>query len=136
MAKNDKRTIEELNEVTDLFNVNTKLITLPAEMFNVGSEYYGAKADGDGMLSYGINSGDLLIFEKTDQIASGKIGTFSIGPEHKTLCRLYRQYENGESWLLGDPAIREPIRVDPENPEFYVIGKLTSIIRDVRGKKY
>lgn len=136
MKKKDKGTIEGLREVTNLFNEKTGVIALPAEMIDSSHEYYGVKADGHGMSSYGINNGDVLMFEVSDQISSGEIGTFTIGPEHKTLCRLYKQYENGEIWLLGDPAIREPIKIDPGDPNFHVIGKLTSIIKDVRGKKY
>lgn len=64
------------------------------------------------------------------------IGAFVYGPEHKTACGLFKQYENGNSYLLGNLEIREPISVDLNDPDFYVVGKLTAIVRDMRSKRY
>lgn len=128
--------VRAINEMTGLFETITGSVSLPKELIDDNRQYFGVKADGDGMSTYGINNGDILMFEVTDQISSGEIGCFVFGSARKSVCRLFKEYENGRAYLFGDLKTREPILVDRDDPDFHVIGKLATVIKDVRNKKY
>jgi SOS-response transcriptional repressor LexA len=81
------------------------------------------------MTSAGINDGDLLIFEVGDTLEDGDIGMFFFGKEHKSVCRIYKTYQSGAIYLLGDLK-REPIRVDHDE-NFRIGGKLVGICKAV-----
>lgn len=122
--------ISELSEVSDFFGRSAKkTMWIPKEFFNADKDYFGAHAAGDGMTSAGINDGDLLIFEVGDTLEDGDIGMFFYGKEHKSVCRIYKTYQSGAIYLLGDLK-REPIRVDHDE-NFRIGGKLVGICKAV-----
>ena len=54
---------------------------------------------------------------------------FFYGKEHKSVCRIYKTYQSGAIYLLGDLK-REPIRVDHDE-NFRIGGKLVRICKAV-----
>ena len=85
------------------------------------------------MTSAGINDGDLLIFEVADTLEDGEIGMFFYGEEHKSICRIYKRYQSGAVYLLGNLK-REPIRVD-DDENFYIGGRLVGIYKAIQRKQ-
>lgn len=53
-------------------------IAVPDRYINSNKEYFANIAKGDSMIGKGINDGDTLIFEKTNVLESGQIGSFCI----------------------------------------------------------
>ena len=134
--KEAKSYIESLKSITDFFQTVNNMISIPTEYIDKNHDYFSTRAAGDGMAVFGIDEGDTLIFEVSDTIASGEIGMFIYGEEHTSVCRIYKEYENGNIFLLGDPNLRQPIQIMPGEQNFHVIGKLTTIMKDVRNKTY
>ena len=126
--------ISELSEASDFFDRSAKkTMWIPKEFFDENKDYFGARAAGDGMTSAGINDGDLLIFEVADTLEDGEIGMFFYGKEHKSVCRIYKRYQSGAVYLLGNLK-REPIRVD-DDENFYIGGRLVGIYKAIQRKQ-
>lgn len=103
-------------------------ITLPIDLFkNKKGEYFGQYAKGDSMIGVGINEGDLLIFEHSNQLASGQIGCFCIDDNFVT-CKKYNISSNNELFLLPANDKYSPISINEEN-HFRIIGRLVTTIK-------
>lgn len=53
-------------------------ISLPESLLSSRKDYFCQYADGDSMIDENIQSGDLIIFEKTQQLNNGDVGCFGI----------------------------------------------------------
>lgn len=95
----------------------TEYVGIPQSMRFTG-EAFANPADGDSM-EPGIKNGDMLIFQKTEAIDSGKIGAFSLNGEF--YCKRLRVLADGSVWLVSDNTEYDPIRVNPED-EFRTLG--------------
>ena len=60
--------------MTMLMNIYPYLKTL----LSPSKEYFCQYADGDSMINENINQGDLIVFEKSNQIRNGEVGCFTI----------------------------------------------------------
>ena len=98
-------------------------ISVPISMLpNKSAEYFAQYASGDSMIGAGIESGDLLVFEKTQQLDNGQIGTFCIDDNIAT-CKKFSRV-GGNIYLLPANDSFEPIPVTPDNACFRVVGVL------------
>lgn len=130
-----EKYFEELSRVTDYFTQNgSGFITPPGEIIEKGKKYISARADGDGMLAFGIGSGDYLIIEISRSVESGQLGMFMIGDDHEIVCRMYKKYEDGSAWLIGD-INRMPICIT-EDPNFKAVGRVVGVFRDLKKKEF
>ncbi len=101
-----------------------RMITLPAEMLKMGSQYYALSVEGDSMINAGILEGDLAVIKYQNQAENGEIVAARVNDEAVTLKRFFR--ENNR------------VRLQPENPEYppmytqevQILGTLQMIIRD------
>lgn len=93
-------------------------MSLPSGMLSTGAEYFANPAEGDSMIPL-IHHGDYLIFEKTDEVASGKIGSFALNGEY--YCKRLQIDPDGSVWLRSQNPEYEPILVSPED-DFRVLG--------------
>ena len=53
-------------------------ISLPETLLHPVKKYFCQYADGDSMINENINQGDLIVFEKSNQIRNGEVGCFTI----------------------------------------------------------
>lgn len=98
-------------------------ISVPVSMLpNKSAEYFAQYASGDSMIGAGIENGDLLVFEKTQQLDNGQIGTFCIDDNIAT-CKKFSRV-GGNVYLLPANDSFEPIPVAPDNSCFRVVGVL------------
>lgn len=93
-------------------------IGVPVTMITGGSDYFCNPAEGDSMLP-GIRSGDYLIFERSDSVEPGKIGSFSLNGEY--YCKRFMIYQDGTCWLLSDNTAYPPIPIH-EDDDFRTLG--------------
>ncbi len=107
-------------EMTFLEDDIIDYITLPSTMVSTSKDYFSNYAKGDSMIDRGINEGDLLVFEKTDYLENGDVGSFCY--QNEATCKVYRETSNG-IFLMPANNSYEPIYVDDE--EFRIVGKLT-----------
>ena len=63
-------------------------ISLPESLLSSRKDYFCQYADGDSMIDENIQSGDLIIFEKTQQLNNGDVGCFGIEDNIAT-CKKY-----------------------------------------------
>lgn len=105
-------------------------IPLPTEKLSKGKEYFGQYASGDSMINAGIIDGDIIVFEKTNIIETGKIGCFCID-ENIATCK---RFNKTDSSIILMPANDKhmPIIVDIMSDCFKVIGKLAFVVSDRR----
>ena len=92
-------------------------ISLPETLLSPSKEYFCQYADGDSMINENINQGDLIVFEKSNQIRNGEVGCFTI--------------DDNNHCIILQPANPEytPIVINQESQAgFRVIGKLTLVI--------
>lgn len=90
--------------------------------------YFCQIALGESMKDAGINTGDLLVFEKSMQAEIGVIGCFCID-ENEAMCKKFNVL-NGIIMLQPLNSEFEPIVVDPMNECFRCLGKLKKVIKD------
>lgn len=109
-------------------------VDLPEDIFQDVKNSFMIRANGNGMHDAGIDDGDYLLFQKTDQLGSGEIGAFVYGTDHRTTCRIYKKL-NEKTYLLATSTEREPVRVD-DDAEFQILGRLLYIIKDVRANRF
>ena len=128
--------IESIRKVTDYFENCKGMIPLPEGIIDSNGSYFSCNATGTGMCLYGIDDGDYLVFEVSDTITSGEIGMFIYGEMHTTVCRLYKEYDDGGIYLLGDPNVRQPIKIDKNDLDFSVVGQLVAVVKNMRNKKF
>jgi repressor LexA len=65
-------------------------VTLPEDLQKNG-EHYGLKVKGDSMIEAGINNGDTVIVQKTNNVDSGKIAVVLIDDQEATLKRIRKK---------------------------------------------
>ena len=65
-------------------------VTLPEDLQNNG-EHYGLKVKGDSMIEAGINDGDTVVVQKTNNVDSGKIAVVLIDDQEATLKRIRKK---------------------------------------------
>lgn len=99
-------------------------IAVPDRYINSNNEYFANIAKGDSMIGKGINDGDTLIFEKTNVLESGQIGSFCINDGNDCVCKIFRRLNNGMIVLESANPKYDPIIIDVTNECFRVIGKL------------
>lgn len=97
-------------------------ITVPERYLKKGTEYFANIAAGDSMIGKGIKNGDILVFEKTNVLENGQIGSFCIG-ESEAVCKTLRKLQNGMIMLESANDAYDPIVVDLSSECFRVIGK-------------
>lgn len=104
-------------------------IAIPDRYIKKGREYFANVASGDSMIGKSINDGDVLVFEKTNVLSNGDIGSFCIGDEY--VCKVYRQLNNGLIILESANDKYEPIEIDlsDESQCFRIIGKLIATFK-------
>lgn len=99
-------------------------IAVPDRYINSNKEYFANIAKGDSMIGKGINDGDTLIFEKTNVLESGQIGSFCINDGNDCVCKIFRRLNNGMIVLESANPKYDPIIIDVTNECFRIIGKL------------
>lgn len=98
-------------------------ISLPSNMLNPHADYFSQIANGDSMVGAGINSGDILVFEKTGHCDSGQIGCFCID-DNDAMCKKYRITNDNQIMLMPANEKYDPILIDVQNDHFRCIGVL------------
>lgn len=103
-------------------------VAVPDSGLSPDKEYFAQIADGDSMIEVGIDSGDIIVFEKSNYIDDGKIGCFCID-ENTATCKKFRK---GDTFIQLIPANRnyDPIVIDLNNNNFRVIGILKKAIKN------
>lgn len=97
-------------------------IAIPDRYIKKGREYFANIAKGDSMIGRSINDGDVLVFEKTNVLSNGDIGSFCIGDEY--VCKIFRQLNNGLIILESANDKYDPIEIDCSDECFRIIGRL------------
>jgi len=104
-------------------------IAIPDRYIKKGREYFANVASGDSMIGKSINDGDVLVFEKTNVLSNGDIGSFCIDDE--CVCKIFRQLNNGLIILESANDKYPPIEIDlaDESQCFRIIGKLIATFK-------
>lgn len=125
-----------LKEGTSFLNSQDlhEYVVLPDGIFRNADNSFMTRANGNGMQGVGIDDGDFLLFQKTDQVESGEVGMFVYGSDNQTACRIYKKL-HGKTFLLATSSEREPVCVD-NDANFRTLGRLLYIVKDVRKNRY
>lgn len=105
-----------------------EMIPVPSKGLNPNLKYFGQYADGESMKDAGINTGDLLVFERTDKVDYGVIGCFCTEDNVATCKKLTEM--NGIMILQPMNSDFPSIPIDPYNNNVRCIGKLKKVIKD------
>ena len=105
-------------EAEERLDLNRYLVKHPASTFYV-------RVAGDSMTGAGINTGDILVVDRSIKHRSGHIVIASIYGE---LCVKRLRIEDGRAWLDSENPAYTPYEVEPDD-EFEVWGVVTAIIR-------
>ena len=99
-------------------------IAIPDRYIKKGREYFANIAKGDSMIGKSIDDGDVLVFEKTNVLENGDIGSFCIGEDY--VCKVFRKLNNGLIILESANDKYDPIEIDlaDESQCFRVVGRL------------
>lgn len=98
--------------------IPTDFVGIPIDVTKTDQVYFANRAQGNSMEPH-IKNGDYLIFEKTEQIDSGKIGSFSLNGQY--YCKRFKRLADGSAWLFSDNGDYEPIPIYPED-DFRTLG--------------
>ncbi len=104
-------------------------ISLPESLLSLNKEYFCQYASGDSMVGENINPGDLIVFEKCNQIRNGEIGCFTIDDNVATCKKFY--LDSANQCIILQPANPDynPLVINNDNQiGFRVIGKLSLVI--------
>lgn len=98
-------------------------IAIPQSYCNPHSKYFANIAKGDSMLGKGIKEGDVLVFEQTNVLDNGQIGSFCLND--KNYCKIFRRLNNGIILLESANEKYDPIIIDIANDDacFRIIGR-------------
>lgn len=107
-------------------------VGIPESKMRYGKKYFGQYAKGDSMEGVGIHDGDLLVFEECSWIDEGKIGCFCVD-EDKAVCKRFTIGQDKSIYLMSANDKYAPIRIDPTNECFRIVGRLVSIVKDFGG---
>lgn len=103
-------------------------VPVPSKGLSSPDNYFCQKAEGESMSDAGINTGDLLVFEKVSRVDTGVIGCFCVD-ENKAMCKKYTVVNN-IIMLMPMNSGFNPVIVDPLNACFRCIGRLRKVIKD------
>ena len=104
-------------------------IAIPDRLTKKDKAYFANVAHGDSMIGKGINDGDILIFERTNILNNGDIGSLCIG-EDKAVCKVYRKISGGYVILESANDKYEPIMIDILKSDcFRIIGRLVAVFK-------
>ena len=93
---------------------------------NPSTTFYG-RVKGDSMINAGLNSGDLLIIDKSLEPINNKIAVCFIDGEF-TVKRI--KIEKDIVWLVAENKKYKPIKVTCDN-DFLIWGIVTTVIKSV-----
>jgi len=93
---------------------------------NASTTFYG-RVKGDSMINAGLNSGDLLIIDKSLEPINNKIAVCFIDGEF-TVKRI--KIEKDIVWLVAENEKYKPIKVTCDN-DFLIWGIVTTVIKSV-----
>lgn len=93
---------------------------------NPSTTFYG-RVKGDSMINAGLNSGDLLIIDKSLEPVDNKIAVCFIDGEF-TVKRI--KIEKDVIWLVAENEKYQPIKVTADN-DFLIWGIVTTVIKNV-----
>lgn len=102
-------------------------VAIPDDNLNLNSEYFAQIASGDSMTGVGIDDGDIIVFEKTNNIDDGKIGCFCIDDNVAT-CKRFKKGSTFIQLIPANPKY-DPIVIDLQDNNFRVIGILKKAIK-------
>lgn len=97
-------------------------ISVPDKYINRSKQYFANTASGDSMIGKGIKKGDILVFEKTNILENGEIGSFCVD-SNDAVCKIFRRLSNGIILLESANEKYNPIEIDVTNECFRIIGK-------------
>ena len=97
-------------------------ISVPDKYINRNKQYFANTASGDSMIGKGIKNGDILVFEKTNILENGEIGSFCVD-SNDAVCKIFRRLSNGIILLESANEKYNPIEIDVTNECFRIIGK-------------
>ena len=103
------------------------VVAIPQSWARYGVEYFANPAEGDSM-EPAIKDGNYLVFEKTEHIAIGEIGAFSVDGIY--YCKRLKQLADGKFWLFSDNAKYDPIPISNDT-DFRILGKLKFAISKI-----
>lgn len=96
-------------------------IAVPDRFINPSIEYFANIAAGDSMTGKDIEDGDVLVFEKTNILENGQIGSFCVDDEN--YCKVFRRLPDGTILLESANDQYDPIIVNIQEQCFRIIGK-------------
>lgn len=97
-------------------------ISVPDKYINRNKQYFANTASGDSMIGKGIKSGDILVFEKTNILENGEVGSFCVD-SNDAVCKIFRRLSNGIILLESANEKYDPIEIDVTNECFRIIGR-------------
>ena len=98
-------------------------IAVPDKYIKKGIEYFANTASGDSMIGKGIKDGDVLVFEKTNVLNNGEIGSFCLDL-NEAVCKVFRKLPNGMIVLESANDKYDPIVVDlTDETCFRIVGR-------------
>jgi SOS-response transcriptional repressor LexA len=86
------------------------------------------KIEDDSMKGADIREGDFVVIEVQKDYPDGCILAVQLG--NKQLVRRYRRV-SGRIQLQCDPPAKQIIIVEDSTPEFYIIGQIVQVIREI-----
>ncbi|MBP3851271.1 MAG: helix-turn-helix domain-containing protein [Erysipelotrichaceae bacterium] len=96
-------------------------IAVPDRFINPNAEYFANIASGDSMTGKDIKDGDVLVFEKTNVLENGQIGSFCVDDEN--YCKVFRKLPDGTILLESANDQYDPVIVNIHEQCFRIIGK-------------
>lgn len=97
-------------------------ISVPDKYINRNKQYFANTANGDSMIGRGIKNGDILVFEKTNILENGEVGSFCVD-SNDAVCKIFRRLSNGIILLESANEKYDPIEIDVTNECFRIIGR-------------
>ncbi len=114
------------DHISETIDLNRELIRHPAATF------YG-RVEGDSMTGEGIDSGDIIVIDRSIEPADGDLAVCCLDGEF-TLKRI--RLEHNRVWLIPSNEAYDPILVTPDN-RFEVWGIVTYTIKhNRRNRRY
>lgn len=104
-------------------------ISLPESLLSSTKDYFCQYANGDSMKDESIHPGDLIVFEKTQNLNNGDIGCFTVEDNIATCKKYFHDRKN--NCVILQPANDKytPIIINEFNYQsFRIIGKLSLVI--------
>lgn len=103
-------------------------VAVPDNGLNPNLEYFAQYAEGDSMITAGIDHGDIIIFQKSNTIDDGKIGCFCIDENFAT-CKKIKKGTSFIQLIPMNPKY-DPIVIDLNDNNFRIVGILKKVIKD------